>query len=216
MSGGFSAILCGVGGQGLVLMSNIIGNACAESGLRVITGEQHGLSQRQGSVSIHMRIGKEVVSPLIPIGTGDAIISLESLETLRYAEYLKEGGVALMNSRVLHPVTDTKRIVDERGKGTRYFNKEDVEERLKHVTENVLSIDALGLAMQAGNALAENVVLLGAISVLRVFPVENGPLRDSIAKMVPPKAKEANLKAFDLGARASFGHFCDSLPCRKT
>ena len=216
MSGEFSAILCGVGGQGLVLMSNIIGNACAESGLRVITGEQHGLSQRQGSVSIHMRIGKEVVSPLIPIGTGDAIISLESLETLRYAEYLKEGGVALMNSRVLHPVTDTKRIVDERGKGARYFNKEDVEERLKQITGNVLSIDALGLAMQAGNALAENVVLLGAISVLHVFPVENGPLRDSIAKMVPPKAKEANLKAFDLGARASFGHFCDSLPCRKT
>jgi len=216
MSEEFSAILCGVGGQGLVLMSNIIGNACAESGLRVVTGEQHGLSQRQGSISIHMRIGKEVVSPLIPIGTGDAIISLESLESLRYVEYLKEGGVALMNSRVLHPVTDTKRIVDEQGKGARYFNKEDVEERLKQITGNVLSIDALGLAIQAGNALVENVVLLGAISVLQVFPVEKGPLRDSIAKMVPPKAKEANLKAFDLGAEASFGHFCGSLPCRKT
>ena len=215
MTSEFSAILCGVGGQGLVLMSNIIGNACAESGLRVITGEQHGLSQRHGAISIHMRIGEEVISPLIPIGSGDAIISLEALETLRYAEYLKEGGVALMNTRVLHPVTDTKRMADERGKGSRYFDIEDVEKRFGQLTKNILSIDALGLAVQAGNALTENIVLLGAISVLEAFPVEKGPLRSSIAKMVPPKAKDANLKAFDLGANASYSRFCDSLPCRK-
>jgi len=216
MSVEFSAILCGVGGQGLVLLSNIIGDACAESGLRVITGEQHGLSQRHGAVSIHMRIGEDVRSPLIPIGTADAIVSLEALETLRYIEYLREGGVALMSSRVLHPVTDTKKVADNRGKGsTRYFSRDDVEERLKRITGNVLSLDTVGLATQAGNVLAENVVMLGAVGVLKAFPVENGPLRASIAKMVPSKAKEANLTAFELGAKASFGRFCDSLPCKQ-
>jgi indolepyruvate ferredoxin oxidoreductase beta subunit len=215
MSGGFSAILCGVGGQGLVLLSNIIGNACAASGLRVVTGEQHGLSQRQGSVSIHMRIGSDVRSPLIPIGGGDAIVSLEALETLRYIEYLRGDGVALMSSRVLHPVTDSKRMVGSRGNGTAYFDRGDAEERLKQWTSNVFAIDALELALEAGNTLAENVVLLGALSALQAFPVDSVDLRDSIAKMVPVKAKEANLKAFDLGAKASYDRFCDSLPCKK-
>ena len=68
----FSVLLCGVGGQGLVLLSNIIGTACAQDNLRVITGEQHGLSQRSGTISIHLRIGPEVRSPLIPVGSADA------------------------------------------------------------------------------------------------------------------------------------------------
>jgi len=215
MSGRFSAILCGVGGQGLVLMSNIIGDACTSSGLRAITGEQHGLSQRQGSVSIHLRIGEEIRSPLIPFGSGDAIISLEALETLRYVEYLREGGVALMSSRVLHPVTDSKRIIGDRGKNAAYFDRDDVERRLKQITENVFAIDALGLALEAGNAQAENTVLLGAVSVLQAFPVDGNALRDSVIKMVPPKAREANLKAFELGIKASYERFCSSLPCKK-
>jgi indolepyruvate ferredoxin oxidoreductase beta subunit len=214
MSGEFSAILCGVGGQGLVLMSNIIGNACAESGIRVITGEQHGLSQRSGSVSIHLRIGNEVKSPLIPVGGGDAILSLEGIETLRYVEYLKDDGVVLMNSRVMHPITDTKRLVDDRNKKSAYFDMTTVQGRLKQITSNVLAIDALELSRNAGNALSENVVLLGAVSVLESFPVGTDAIRSSITKLVPPKARDANLKAFDLGSRASFEQFCDKLPCK--
>jgi len=215
MSGEFSAILCGVGGQGLVLMSNIIGNACAESGIRVITGEQHGLSQRSGSVSIHLRIGNDVKSPLIPVGGGDAIISLEGIETLRYVEYLKEDGVVLMNSRVMYPITDTKRLVDDRSKKSAYFDLTTVQGRLKQITSNVLAVDALEIARNAGNALSENVVLLGAVSVLESFPVGTDAIRNAIAKLVPPKARDANLKAFDLGSRVSFERFCDKLPCKK-
>lgn len=215
MSDEFSALLCGVGGQGLVLVSNVIGNACAASGVRVITGEQHGLSQRHGSISIHLRIGPEVISPLIPVGSGDAIVSLEALETLRYIEYLKDGGVVLMNSRVIHPVTDSKRMIEDQTKAAKYFSREDVESRFKQLTENVLAMDALDLAHKAGNPLTENMVLLGAMSILQSFPVPNDALRESIGKTVPQKAKDANLKAFELGAKASFERFCDSLPCRK-
>lgn len=208
----FSVIICGVGGQGIVLLSNIIGNSCAASDLRVITGEQHGLSQRHGSVSIHLRIGPDVRSPLIPVGTADAIMSLESLETLRYAEYLSEDAVVLMNSRVMHPISDTDRVMRE--KGTKYFGREDVEKRLRQITPNIFSIDALSLAENAGNALTENVVMLGAISVLESFPVSSEALRFSIEKVVPPKAREANLKAFELGAKASYERFCKDIKCR--
>jgi indolepyruvate ferredoxin oxidoreductase, beta subunit len=213
MNDEFSALICGVGGQGLVMVSNVIGNACAASNLRVVTGEQHGLSQRSGAVSIHMRIGPNVRSPLIPVGMGDAIVSLEALETLRYIEYLKEGGLVLMNSRVAYPITDTAELVKK--KSTKYFSREDVENKLKQVTKNILSIDALELARQAGNPLTENTVMLGAVSVFESFPVPPDALRESIAKIVPQKAKDANLKAFELGAKASRDRFCTMLPCRK-
>jgi indolepyruvate ferredoxin oxidoreductase beta subunit len=209
----FSVLICGVGGQGLVLVSNVIGNACAASNLRVITGEQHGLSQRSGAVSIHLRIGSDVRSPLIPVGMGDAIVSLEALETLRYIEYLKEDGLVLMNSRVAFPITDTVELVKK--KNAKYFGREDVENRLKQVTANILSVDAFELARQAGNPLTENTVLLGAMSVFESFPVPPEALRESIAKTVPQKAKDANLKAFELGAKASHDRFCTLLPCRQ-
>lgn len=162
-----------------------------------------------------MRIGGNVVSPLIPVGTGDAIVSLEAIETLRYIEYLKDGGVALMSSKVLHPVTDSKKVVTDKGKSSGYFGSEEVEKRFRQITPNVFAIDALGMAVEAGNALAENSVLLGALSVLQAFPIDSKSLRDAIGTTVPTKAKEANLKAFELGAKASYGRFCDSLPCKK-
>src|SRR5512137_1684209 len=104
----FSVYLSGVGGQGLVLLSNVIGSACAASGIRALTGEQHGLSQRSGSINVHMRIGEEIQSPLIPIGDADALLALEALEALRYVEYLRQGGIVLMNSRIQRPVVETK------------------------------------------------------------------------------------------------------------
>jgi indolepyruvate ferredoxin oxidoreductase beta subunit len=208
----FSMIICGVGGQGIVLLSNVIGDACASSGLKVVTGEQHGLSQRSGSVSIHLRIGAEMRSPLIPVGMAEAILSLESLETLRYIEYLKEDGIVLMNSRVMHPISDTDRLLKEK-KGV-YFGTDEVIRRFRSLTKNILLLDALSVAEKAGNPLAENIVMLGAISVLERFPVEIGAIEQSIAKLVPEKSKEANLKAFKLGAKASYDRFCAELKCR--
>jgi indolepyruvate ferredoxin oxidoreductase beta subunit len=209
----FSVMLAGVGGQGLVILSNIIGTAGAASGMRVITGEQHGLSQRHGSIQVHLRIGPNVRSPLIPVGSADALVSLEALEALRYIEYLKDGGVAVMNKRVIHPVTETSEAVMD--KARRYMSLEDVETRFRTITDHVLTLDAQKIANSAGNPLTENVALLGAISVLEAFPVQPEPIENAIMSLVPSKAVEVNMKAFRLGAVAARERFCKELACRE-
>ena len=212
MAGDFSMMMAAVGGQGLVLLSNVVGEAGALAGIKVVTGEQHGLSQRHGSIQVHLRIGERVRSPLIPVGSADALMSLEVLEALRYIEYLKDGGVAIINQRVLHPVTESGEMVKD--KGRKYIGLEEVVKRFETVTSHILTIDALSIAQQAGNPLTENVVVLGAMSVLEAFPVPTEPLKQAIARTVPQKAVEVNLKAFELGARAARERFCKEMACR--
>lgn len=209
----FSVYMSGVGGQGLVLLSNVIGSACAASGIRAVTGEQHGLSQRSGSINVHMRIGDEVRSPLIPIGGADAILSLEALEALRYVEYLKPGGVVLMNSRIQHPTIETHAHMKD--KAAKYMSADDVKGRLSQVTDKVAMIDALEIAKEAGNPLTENIVMLGALSTLDAFPVPEEDLRKSVSENVPKKAVEVNLKAFDLGKKAAHEMLCNIVKCRE-
>jgi indolepyruvate ferredoxin oxidoreductase beta subunit len=208
----FSVYMSGVGGQGLVLLSNVIGSACASSGVRAITGEQHGLSQRSGSINVHMRIGEEVRSPLIPIGGADAILALEALEALRYVEYLKPGGVVVMNKRIQHPIIETAaHMKDKVGK---YMSVEFVKSRLSQVTDKIAVIDALEIAKKAGNALTENIVMLGALSTLEAFPVPEEALRKSISENVPKKAVDVNLNAFELGKQAAHEMLCNIVKCR--
>ncbi len=107
--------ICGVGGQGLVLLTSVIGDACAKSGKKIITGEMYGLSQRSGTVSVHLRIGEDAFSPLIPYGEADIIIALEAIEALRYIEYLKKDGIILMNKRIMHPPIETSKIITSKG-----------------------------------------------------------------------------------------------------
>ncbi len=209
----FSVYMAGVGGQGLVLLSNVIGAACASAGLRALTGEQHGLSQRSGSINVHMRIGEEIRSPLIPVGGADAILALEALEALRYVEYLRPGGVALVNSRVQHPISETTEHMKD--KAAIYMSSKDVEERLLKITDKVSLIDALSIARAAGNALTENIVMLGALSTLDALPVPEKALKEAVAATVPKKAVEVNLKAFDMGKDAARAHLCNLVKCRE-
>ena len=209
----FSVYMAGVGGQGLVLLSNVIGAACASAGIRALTGEQHGLSQRSGSINVHMRIGEEIRSPLIPIGGADAILALEALEALRYVEYLRPGGVAIVNSRVQHPISETTEHMKE--KTAVYMSAKDVEERLLKITDKVSLIDALSIARSAGNALTENIVMLGALSTLDALPVPEKALKDAVAATVPKKAVDVNLKAFDMGKQAARANLCNLVKCRE-
>lgn len=209
----FSVYMSGVGGQGLVLLSNIMGAACAESGIRALTGEQHGLSQRSGSINVHMRIGEDILSPLIPVGGADAQLALEALEALRYVEYLKPGGVVLMSSRIQHPVVET--ATHMRDKNAKYLSAEDVRQRMSQVTDKIAVIDALSIANQAGNPLTENIVMLGAISTLEAFPIPEDALKQSVREHVPPKAVEVNLKAFDMGRKVSYDMLCNIVKCRQ-
>ncbi len=204
--------ICGVGGQGLVLLTSVIGDACAKKGRKVITGEMYGLSQRSGAVSVHLRIGEDVFSPLIPYGGADILLALEAIEALRYLEYLKKDGIVLMNSRVMHPPVETAKIITT--KGTKYVTVEDVVSNLKNWTKNIAVIDALALARESGNINTENTVFLGCLSALEAFPVEESYIRESIADAVPKKTVEQNLKAFDLGKKSAHSILCKLVPCR--
>lgn len=197
----------------MVLLSNVMGAACASSGIRALTGEQHGLSQRSGSINVHFRISDSNRSPLIPIGGADVLLALEALEALRYVEYLEPGGVVLMNTRIQHPVSETShRVKDREG---RYMSAEDVEAKMREITDKISAIDALALANDAGNPMAENIVMLGALSSLQDFPVPDQALLDSVAATVPKKAVDVNLRAFDLGKREARSRLCDVVKCRE-
>ena len=209
----FNILLCGVGGQGLVLLSNVIGNACARAGLKVLTAEEHGLSQRSGTISVHLRIGEDLRSPLIPIGGAHVILALEALEALRYAEYLREDGIVLMNSRVQHPVSETAKHTKD--KEARYFSAETAKERLLKLTDKVASIDATEVAMEAGNPVTENIAMLGALSTIEDFWVPDGALSEAIQSSVPSKAVEVNMKAFKLGRKKAHDGLCNVVKCRE-
>jgi indolepyruvate ferredoxin oxidoreductase beta subunit len=205
--------ICGVGGQGLVLLTTVIGNACAKSGTKVITGEMYGLSQRSGAVSVHLRIGEDAFSPLIPYGEADIILSLEAIETLRYLEYLKKDGIVLMNKRLMHPPIETSKIITE--KGPKYVTLEDVVSKLRDWTQNIAVVDALKLARESGNVRTENTVFLGCLSALEAFQVDENNIRESISEAVPKKTVKQNLKAFDLGKKSAHGSLCTLVPCRR-
>jgi len=200
----FNLVINGVGGQGILLLSNIIGNACAAVKKRILTQELHGLAQRSGPVVTHVRIGKNIYSPRIPIGGADVILSTEAIESLRNIELLKpktsnsEGsGIVILNSRIIPPPISTLQIM--RNKEKKYITLEEIIDYLKVWTEKVFIINALELAMKTGAAITENIVMLGALTALKIFPIEKKIIEESMIKIVPQKAVEVNKKAFQLG-----------------
>lgn len=193
----FNMIFCGVGGQGVVLMANIVGESCSRSGANVVSGELHGLSQRGGSVVAHQRIGKNVMSPLVPYGEADVIVSLEPMEALRYISFLKEGGTVITNTRIIHPPLETQELVkEERGS---YITYGEILERLRSSGANVREVDAAAIAEEAGNPQTVNVVMVGALAALPGFPVEKEHMLEATKENVPKKALEVNLTAFEKG-----------------
>lgn len=209
---GFDLVITGVGGQGIVMLSNAIGQACAAAGIRAHTGELHGLSQRSGTVYIHMRIGGDKISPLIPYGEADAIIAMEATEALRYIEYLKDIGIVITNSRVINPPIEIATLSKE--KRTDFIDFEAIVEKLEVVTKNIASIDAIGLAKEAGNPLTENAVFIGALAALEALPLSVDDMKKGLTLVVPAKALEVNLKAFKLGHQAAYDGLCELVACR--
>jgi indolepyruvate ferredoxin oxidoreductase beta subunit len=190
----------GVGGQGLMLVSNILGLTCAEFGLNIRTAETHGLAQRSGAIYTHIRIGDKVFSPLIPYGEADVLLGMETIETLRYIEFLKPNGTIILNNYLWYPVQSTfERVKNHK---TSYVSFEVILAQLKKVTLDIHVVNALELANQAGNPLTSNVVLLGALTKLKGFPVSLDQIRKVISNAVPKKALEANLVALQLGFEA--------------
>lgn len=194
----YNIVLTGVGGQGLMSLAAVLGEACIASDIQVVTQEQHGLAQRSGSISAHVRIG-EAYSPMVPHGNGDLIIAMEAMEALRYIEYLKPGGAIVMSSRLLHPVIETSQIVTKRRENLEYITLEQIKEKLVQVTDKIKIVDAGALAAEAGNPRTENIVLLGASSQVEGFPLTKEQLIEAVKSIVPERTIAENEKAFELG-----------------
>ncbi len=182
-------IISGVGGQGIILASELLSLAAMEAGFDVKKSEVHGMSQRGGSVVSNVRFGEKVYSPLIEEGTADVILSFEKLETLRWIHFLNpQSGVCIVNDLEIIPVQVSQ------GKGE---YPGDIMKRLEKKATRVYLIDGVKYALQAGNPRTANTVLLGALS--NFLPIEPEIWEETIKKRVPPKTIEANLKAFWLG-----------------
>lgn len=183
-----SILMAGVGGQGILRASDILCLAFMATGLDVKKSEVHGMAQRGGCVTSHVRYGSKVYSPIARKGDVDILVSFEKLETLRYLDYLKAGGVVIMNEEEIYPPSVNL--------GDSTYPVKIVEQISKHF-KRVRCVDAPAIARRAGNVRAVNTALLGALSnELKITDeVWNRVLQESF----PGKVLNANLKAFNLG-----------------
>ncbi len=182
-------MIVGVGGQGVILISDVIGRAAVRAGKPVRGAETHGMAQRGGSVVNHTRIGCSL-SPMVALGSADVLLALEPAEALRFGHFLSPEGTALVNTRPVLPITVTT------GKAT-YPPLEEILQPLGQLCKRVLPMDATALAKQAGTEQAMNVVMLGALSSFIPLPVDL--LLEALVEVVPPKHVASNRKAFALG-----------------
>lgn len=188
-----NVLIVGVGGQGILLASEVLSKAAMIAGLDVKKSEVHGMSQRGGSVNSHIRFGEEVHSPLIPDGQADFVLALEKLEALRWEGFLRSGGTMIVNDLRIDPASVAT--------GRAEYEK-DIIARLENMSasENgtrVIVAEATSLALKAGDLRAINMVLLGTLSACLDFT--DDVWRAAMAEHIKPEFMELNLKAFNLG-----------------
>ena len=188
----FNVSLVGVGGQGILLTSDVLALAAMHAGLDVKKSEIHGMSQRGGSVISQVRFGARVHSPIIPDGQSDVLVSFERTEALRYAHLAKPGAKILVNDMDRIPVTVSSGL---------QAPVQDADRRLA-AYPGLKLIDANPLAIKAGNLRAANVVLMGALSAFVPFDEEHW--QAALRERIPAKLLEVNLRAFAAG-RAAVG-----------
>ena len=182
-----SIMIVGVGGQGSLLASKLMGKLLMNEGLDVKVSEVHGMSQRGGSVVTYVRCGERVYSPVIDKGGADCIVSFEKLEAARYVEYLKKDGVIITNTQQIDPM----HVIT----GAAEYPENILEELGEKV--KVDALDALSLATEAGSAKAVNIVLMGRLA--KYFDISYDKWIEAIETTVAPKFVELNKKAFELG-----------------
>jgi indolepyruvate ferredoxin oxidoreductase beta subunit len=187
MNPSFDILVVGIGGQGTILASNILGGACLAEGRSVRAAETHGMAQRGGSVESHVRIDGKY-GPLIAPGTADLIIAFDLLEALRYSHYIKKGGIICVNRELVVPTSVYSQKLP-------IPLEHEIIQRLS--VYGLLVVEAVRLAREAGSPLTANVVMLGAASP--GIPIRPESLIEAIGGLVPAKTIEINRKAFDLG-----------------
>ena len=181
-------MIVGVGGQGTLLASKLLGRLLLTKGYDVKVSEVHGMSQRGGSVVTYVRYGEKVYSPVVDKGEADVIISFEMLEAARWVEYLKKGGTIVTNTQQINPMPVIIGAAEY---------PQNLAEKIAEKGINIEAFDALSLAEEAGTSKAVNLVLLGRIS--KYFDFTDEEWMDAIEKSVPAKFLELNKKAFAMG-----------------
>lgn len=183
-----NVMIVGVGGQGSLLASKLLGYLLLNEGFDVKVSEVHGMSQRGGSVVTYVRFGDKVYSPVIDKGEADFIVSFEKLEAARYVEYLKKGGRIVVNTQEIDPMPVITGAAEY---------PQNLVEKMEAKGIKVDAMDCLSLAEEAGSSKAVNLVLMGRLSKYFDIPVEKW--MNAIENCVPPKFIELNKKAFTLG-----------------
>jgi indolepyruvate ferredoxin oxidoreductase beta subunit len=183
-----NVLIVGVGGQGVLLASQILSEVALNAGYDVKKSEVHGMSQRGGVVTSHIRFGPKVYSPLIPNGKADVILAFECAEALRWVHELKTDGYMVVNDYKLIPPI----AVD-----TKYVYPDDAIKQLEDKIKNLKVIDAARISESLGNPRLANTILLGALSRTQDFDLQLW--KDVITKRVPKHTVDLNIKAFDEG-----------------
>ena len=188
-----NCLLCGVGGQGVVLASKLIAFAAMKKGLFVRTTDTIGMAQRGGSVVSHVRIGEEIHSPIIPTHSADIILAFEPAEAVRTLPYLKEGGIVVVNKKAVKPVTATLTGSD--------YNGEEMLTYLKEQVQNLFVVDGDKICEAIGSAKVLNVALLGVLAQSDSLNINLDDIEAALEECVPKKFFEMNKEALYMGAQ---------------
>ena len=183
-----NVFLAGVGGQGILLASEILAAAFLRNGSDVKKSEVHGMAQRGGAVTTHLRFGPKVCAPLIEPGTADLLIAFEKLEALRFIHYLKPGGTAVVNAQEIPPASVSS--------GQERY-PERIEERLRELTPHTYVVDALAAALALREVRAVNMVMTGAAS--HFLPLPEAAYIDALTVRLPARFVDVNAQAFRAG-----------------
>ena len=185
-----SILLVGVGGQGTILASKVLSEGLMRAGYDVKMSEIHGMSQRGGSVSTHVRFGSKVYSPVIDERQADILVSFEKVEAVRWLGYLKPGGMLVVNDYEIHPLSVLTGAAKYPG---------DVAEQLRAEVPNLMLFDAGKIATELGNVKAQNIVLLGAlVQGMKLDDIDwNAVMKD----VIPPRMYDLNVRAFEAGRK---------------
>jgi indolepyruvate ferredoxin oxidoreductase beta subunit len=189
----YNIFLSGVGGQGILSVTDILCNAAVEMGFKVRGSETHGMSQRGGSVFSNVRFGN-VHSPLIAERTADILIAFEPAEALRYGQFIKSDGISLVNT---HPIPSPSFILSR----NTYPEINTILAKLKIYCERIFTIDASQLATDLGKPIIQNIIMLGSLSAVPGLPISNSALKKALELQFKRQFFDVNLKAYQLGRR---------------
>lgn len=188
----FNILITGVGGQGVILISELLGNAAVSDGLNVRGSEVLGMAVRGGAVTSTIRIGSEVYGPLIPMGKCDILIGIEPSEALRNITYLSPSSLVILN---MAKVVPTSVFIGE----SSYPSLEEIVEKLSQIANRVIRLKAAQIAEEAGSVMAANIVMLGALFGTGQLPIKIETTKEQIRARFSAELAPVNIKAFDLG-----------------